>query len=183
MTCYPDNEGSLASTRFSAHGRGRYRHEQSCRGSILLLTVILLSLLSVLFLLVTNTVLLGTQARDSLRTSLEMLYIAEAGLAHGQAFCVMHGETSPLLATESEEEGEGTEADAEAPFGTWLPFGRGEYRVQAFRLRTDGQPFVEKDAGILLVATARRDGEGSRRACLLLDDPPSCRSLAWWETD
>ena len=34
------------------------------RGSILLLTVILLSLLSVLFLLVTNSVLLGTQARE-----------------------------------------------------------------------------------------------------------------------
>ncbi len=68
------------------------------RGSILLLTVILLSLLSVLLLLVTNSILLGTQARESLRTSLEMLYIAEAGLAHGQAFCVAHGETSPLLA-------------------------------------------------------------------------------------
>lgn len=158
--------------------------KRNTRGSILLLTVILLSLFSVLFLLVTSSVLLGTQARESLRTSLEMLYIAEAGLAHGQAFCVMHGETSLLLTTESEEEEEEeTEADTEAPFGTWLPFGRGEYRVEAFRLRTDVQHFVEKDAGILLVATARLDGEGSRRACLLLEDPPSCRSLAWWETD
>jgi len=152
------------------------------RGSILLLTVILLSFLSVLLLLVTNSILLGTQARESLRTSLEMLYIAEAGLAHGQAFCVAHGETSPLLA--GEEEGEVvSEPDAEAPFGAWLPFGEGEYRIQAFRLGTDAQPFVKKDTGILLVATARLDGEGRRRACLLLDDPPSCRSLAWWEPD
>jgi hypothetical protein len=152
------------------------------RGSILLLTVILLSFLSVLLLLVTNSILLGTQARESLRTSLEMLYIAEAGLAHGQAFCVAHGETSPLLAREEEGE-EVSEPDAEAPFGAWLPFGEGEYRIQAFRLGTDAQPFVKKDTGILLVATARLDGEGRRRACLLLDDPPSCRSMAWWEPD
>ena len=153
------------------------------RGSILLLTVVLLSLLSVLFLLATNSILLGTQARESIRASLEMLYIAEAGLAHGQAFCLAHGETSPLLAGEAEEEGEVSEPEPEAPFGAWLPFGGGEYRIQAFRLRTDAQPFVKKDTGILLVATARLDGEGRRRACLLLDDPPSCRSLAWWEPD
>jgi hypothetical protein len=152
------------------------------RGSILLLTVILLSLLSVLFLLVSNSILLGTQARQSLRSSLEMLYIAEAGLAHGQAFCLAHGETSPLLAREEEGE-EVSEPAAEAPFEAWLPFGEGEYRVQAFRLRTDPQPFLKRGAGILLVGTARLDGEGSRRACLLLDDPPSCRSLAWWEPD
>jgi len=152
----------------------------SC-GSILLLTLILLSFLSVLFLNVTNSILLGMQARESLRTSQEMLYIAEAGLAHGQAFCVTHGETSPLLAREEAEEA--SEPDAEAPFGAWLPFGGGEYRVQAFRLGLDAQPFVSKDTGILLVATARLDGEGQRRACLLLNDPPSCRSLAWWEPD
>jgi hypothetical protein len=151
------------------------------RGSILLLTVILLSLLSVLFLLVANSILMGTQARESMRTSLEMLYIAEAGLAHGQAFCVAHGETSPLLAREEEEEA--SEPDAEAPFGAWIPFGEGEYRVQAFRLGMDAQPFLKKDTGILLVATARLDGQGHRRACLLLDDPPSCRSAAWWEPD
>jgi hypothetical protein len=152
------------------------------RGSILLLTLILLSLLSVLLLLVTNSILLGTQARESLRTSQEMLYIAEAGLAHGQAFCFAHGETSPLLAREEEGE-EVSGPDAEAPFGAWLPFGGGEYRVQAFRLGMDAQPFVNRDTGILLVATARLDGEGRRRACLLLHAPPSCRSLAWWEPD
>jgi hypothetical protein len=109
-----------------------------------------------------------------------MLYIAEAGLAHGQAFCVAQGETSPLLARE-EEGVVVSESDAEAPFGPWLSFGRGEYRIQAFRLGTDAQPFVRRDTGILLVATARLDGEGRRRACMLLEDPPSCRSMAWWE--
>lgn len=155
---------------------------RNSRGSVLLLTVVLLSLLSVLLLLVANAIILGTQARESLRTSLEMLYIAEAGLAHGQAFCVAHGETSPLLAREEEAE-EASEPGAEAPFGAWIPFGEGEYRIQAFRLGTDAQPFVKKDTGILLVATARLDGEGRRRACLLLHDPPSCRSTAWWEPD
>jgi hypothetical protein len=155
--------------------------KRNSRGSILLLTVILLSLLAVLFLLVTNTILLGTQARESFRASLEMLYIAEAGLAHGQAFCVAQGETSPLLAGEAEEGGEGNEPDSKAPFEEWIPFGSGEYRIQAFLLHADAQPFVKKDTGILLVATARLSGEGRRRACLLLEDPPSCRSLAWWE--
>ncbi len=158
------------------------RQTLDSRGSVLLLTVIILSLLSVLLLLVTNSVLLGTQARESLRTSLELLYISEAGLAHGQAFCVAHGETSPLLVREEEGEKAG-EPEAEAPFGSWLPFGEGEYRIQAFRLGTDAQPFLKMDKGILLVATARLDGEGRRQACLLLDDPPSCRSMAWWEPD
>jgi len=160
-----------------------YNHKKlNSRGSILLLTLILLAVLSVLFLLVTNSVLLGTQSRQSLRTSLEMLYVAEAGLAHGRAFCVAHGENSPLL-TRREEGEEMIEPHAEAPFEAWLPFGKGEYRVQAFRLGTDPQPFLKKDSGVLFVATARLDGEGRRRVCLLLEDPPSCRSVAWWEPD
>jgi hypothetical protein len=175
-----DNEYPSASTRFALHDRGREALKQNCRGSILLLSVVLLSFLSVLLLLVTNSILLGTRARESLRASMEMLYIAEAGLAHGQAFCVAQGEASPLLDGEVEGE-EVSEADAEAPFGWWIPFGEGEYRIQAFRLGADAQPFLERDTGILLVATARLAGEGRRRACLLLQDPPSCRSLAWWE--
>ena len=152
------------------------------RGSILLLTVILLSLLSVLFLLVVNAFLLGTKARDSLRSAVEMLYVAEAGLAHGQAYCVDYGETSPLL-TREEQAQEVTEPDPKSPFDSWLSFGRGEYRIRAFRLGMDAQPFLARDTGVLLVATARLDSHGQRRACLLLDDPPSCRSLAWWEPD
>ena len=162
--------------------RASEHKKPNTRGSILLLTAILLSLLSVLLLLIANSILMGTQARDSLRTSLEMLYIAEAGLAHGQAFCVAHGESSPVLAREDEGEEVG-ESGAEAPFGAWLPFGKGEYWVQAFRLGADAQPFVQKDTGILLLATARLNGEGQRRACLLLEDPPSCRSMAWWEPE
>ena len=177
-----DSECPSASTRFALPDRGREALKQNCRGSILLLSVILLSFLSVLLLLVTNSILLGMRAGESLRTSVEMLYIAEAGLAHGQAFCVAHGETSPLLAGEEEGEEE-SEPDAETPFGSWIPFGEGEYRIQAFRLDTDTQHFLRKDTGILLVATARLDGEGRRRAFLLLHDPPSCRSLAWWEPE
>ncbi len=153
------------------------------RGSILLLAVVLLSLLSVLLLLATNFVLLGTKARKSIQASTEMLYIAEAGLAHGQAFCAAHGTSSPLLAPEEQgEEGE-SGWHPEDPFDTWIPFGNGAYRVEAFRLRTDEQPFVNRDSGILLVATSRLHGEGRRRTCLVLEDPPSCLPVAWWEPD
>jgi hypothetical protein len=152
-------------------------------GSILLLTVVLLSLLSVLFLLAANSVLLGTNARESLQASLEMLYIAEAGVAHGQAFCTAHGETSPALATEASAEGEEAEPGVEDPFGLWLPFAGGEYRLKSFRLEAETQPYVDRDSGILIVSTARLNGEGRRRVCLLLDDPPSCRTLSWWEPE
>jgi hypothetical protein len=154
------------------------------RGSILLLTVVLLSLLSVLFLFATNFVLLGARARDSLRVSVEMLYIAEAGLAHGQAFCAAYGESSPTLSGQTAEAGEGAEEPGgEDPFGERFPFGRGDYRVRAYRLGTDGQPYIERDSGVLLVSTARFEGEGGKRICLLLEEPPACRSLAWWEPE
>ncbi len=156
---------------------------ENCRGSVLLLTVVLISLLSVLLLAATNSILLGLRARDSLQASLEMLHVAGAGLAHGQAFCTAHGETSPSLGSAVETEDTEEEPAVEDPFGAWFPFGRGEYRIQAFRLGTDPQPFLKGDSGVLLVSTARLEGEGQRRACLLLEEPPSCRSLAWWEPD
>lgn len=153
------------------------------RGSVLLLTVVLLALLSVLFLLVTNSVLLGTRARKSLQASMEMFYIAEAGLYHGQAFCEAYGEKSSVLTRAIEEGGEVDESEIETPFDAWLSFGRGEYRINAYRLSTDTQPFVERDSGVLLVATARLQGDGRKRVCLLLDEPPSWRALAWWEPE
>lgn len=176
MTLLPDD-----THRAVARGRPQ-TGLTNCRGSLLLLTVILLCLLSVLFLFATNTVLLGTKVRESLLASVETLYIAEAGLSHGQAFCAAHGEEAFATAEETEGEG-GTEgSEIEAPFEAWLPFGRGEYRLQAYRLSTDAQPFVLRDSGILLVSTARlQEGEARRRVCLLLDEPPSCRALAWWE--
>ena len=165
-------------------GKGRRtRCFTESRGSVLLLAVVVLSLLAALFALITNSVLLGTQAGESLHASLEMLYIAEAGLAHGRAFCRACGETSSLLAGEAAETPSGGTSDDQAPFGGWIPFAGGAYRVQAFRLNSAPQSFIEKDSGILLVADARLHGEGRRRVCLLIDEPPSCRVLAWWEPD
>ncbi len=166
----------------SGKGWGKQRFTGS-EGSVLLLTVVILSLLAALFSLVTNSVLLGTKAGESLQASLEMLYIAEAGLSHGRAFCVASGVTSPLLSGETAETPNADTSYQEAPFGGWIPFGRGEYRVEAFRLQSAAQPFIKKDSGVLLVATARLEGEGQRRICLLIDEPPSCRILAWWEPD
>jgi hypothetical protein len=148
-----------------------------------LLTVILLSLLSVLYLLVTNSVILGTRARESLQASMRMFYIAEAGLSHAQAFCVASGERSSVLAGPVGNQEELSEPEDGGPFGNWFPFGDGEYRIQAYSLGEDPQPFVERDSGILFVATARLGGEGRKRICLLVEEPPSCNPLAWWEPD
>ncbi len=163
------------------HRRGGRIHTSLSRGSILILAVVLLSLLSVLALLIVNFVLLGTKVRNSLQASTEMLYIAEAGLAHGQAFCVAHGTDSSQLAPHMEELDEGGNSYEEDPFDVWHPFGNGEYRVRAFRLSTDTPPYLKHDSGVLLVATARLKGLGRRRVCLLLEDPPSCLPIAWWE--
>ena len=153
------------------------------RGSILLLTVVVLCLLSVLFLLATDSVLLGTKARQSLQDSLQMFYIAEAGLSHGQAFCVAAGETSFLSSEELEVGEDAGKPEVDDPFGVWVPFDRGKYQVEAYQLGLDEQPFVDRDSGILLVSTAQLEGIGQERACLLLDEPPSCSVLAWWEPE
>ena len=148
-----------------------------------MLTVIVLCLLSVLFLLATDSVLLGTKARQSLQDSIEMFYIAEAGLSYGQAFCVAAGETSFGSPGELEADEDAGRPDVDDPFGFWVPFGRGRYRVEAYQLGLDEQPFVDKDSGILLVSTAQIDGIGRKRAYLLIDQPPSCGVLAWWEPE
>jgi len=153
------------------------------RGSILLLTVVVLCLLSVLFLLATDSVLLGTRAKQSLQDSLEMFYIAEAGLSHGQAFCVAAGETYFVSPEELEVDEDAGKPEFDDPFGVWVPFGRGRYRVEAYVLGLDEQPFVDKDSGILLVSTAQLEGIGQKRVCLLVDEPPSCSVLAWWEPE
>jgi hypothetical protein len=151
------------------------------QGSVLLLTVIVLCLLSVLFLLATDSVILGTRATQSLTDSLEMFYIAEAGLSHGQAFCVMAGETSLVSTVELESEEEVSTPELGDPFGVWHPFGRGRYRVEAYELGLDEQPFLDRDSGILLVSTAQLEAIGQKRVFLLLDQPPSCSVLSWWE--
>jgi len=151
------------------------------QGSVLLLTVIVLSLLSVLFLLATDSVILGTRATQSLLDSLEMFYIAEAGLSHGQAFCVTAGETSFVSTADLESEEEVSKTEIDDPFGVWHPFGPGSYRVDAYQLGLDEQPFLDRDAGILLVSTARLEAIGQRQVFLLIDQPPSCSVLAWWE--
>jgi hypothetical protein len=153
------------------------------QGSILLLTVIVLCLLSVLFLLATDSVLLGTKATQSLRDSLEMFYIAEAGLSHGQAFCVDTGETFFVSPTELEGEEEAGKPEVDDPFGVWHPFGRGKYRVEAYQLGLDEQPFVDRDSGILLLSTAHLEGIGQKRIFLLIDQPPTCSVMAWWEPE
>jgi hypothetical protein len=167
-------------SRTSLYGR-RIACVAGSQGSVLLLTVIVLCLLSVLFLLATDSVLLGTKARQSLQDSFEMFYIAEAGLSHGQAFCLDGGETWFVSPEEPEADEDATKPEVDHPFGLWLPFGRGRYQVEAYQLGLDEQPFVNRDSGILLVSTAQLKGTGQRRVCLLMDQPPSCSVLAWWE--
>ena len=148
-----------------------------------MLTVIVLCLLSVLFLLATDSVLLGARARQSLQDSLEMFYIAEAGLSHGQALCVAAGETSFASSEELGANEDDGKPEVDDPFGVWVPFSRGRYQVEAYQLGLDEQPFVDRDSGILLVSAAQLEGIGQKRVCLLLDEPPSCGILAWWEPE
>jgi hypothetical protein len=164
---------------FAPGARWRRRTAPS-QGSILLLTVIVLCLLSLLLLLATNSVLLGTRARESVGDALAVFYIAEAGLSHGQAFCRACGEQSPVLAGEFDVAEEAGNCEVDVPFDAWLPFSDGRYRIRAYPLSTVEQPYVERDSGILLVSTGELEGKGRKRICLLLDEPPSCSALAWW---
>jgi hypothetical protein len=88
-----------------------------------------------------------------------------------------------VSSVEVEEDEDTGEPEVDDPFGLWLPFGPGRYRVEAYQLGLDEQAFVDRDSGILLVSTAQFEGTGQKRVCLLIDNPPSCSVLAWWEPE
>ena len=155
------------------------------KGSILFLTLMMTSFLSVLVLLATEIFTLSIQATQNFENSLQLFYVAEAGLAHGQAFCRIDGCDEVFNSGDGEggPEGESGEAVAFYPYYEWIAYDKGEYFLEAYMLSLgEDQPYLEKDSGVLIVATAALRGrENTKTLCLLLEEGPSWRPVAWWE--
>ncbi len=156
------------------------------RGGVLLMTLILSSFLSALILLAADSLLHGSKVVGSLETSMELLYLAEAGLAHGQAFCKARGNDYFSQDRASQNDASGRDENGavpEDPFERWIPFGRGRYYLEVHAFSQEGRstPYLARDSGILIVATAAIGEMRTREVCLLLSDPPGFEYLAWWE--
>ena len=154
------------------------------RGSVLFLITVVSCFLSALILLAVETFSLGIQAVGNYEDSLRLFYVAEAGLAHGQAFCRNYGcEEGFDLEEVGDPVGEIRQEMPPIPFYEWLDYGRGEYFLEIFLLHSGAvQPYLDKDSGVLIVATAALKGrENIKTLCLLLEEGPSWKPIAWWE--
>ena len=155
------------------------------RGSILLMTLILSSFLSVLLLLATESLLLGMKAQQFFESSVELFYLAESGMAHGQAFCRSERGAAFFSAGPKVIRPEDQEGNPDIPFDRWIPWGKGAYLL-TFRFplekETSGS-FPRRDSGILLTVKARFGSKQEKHLALLMEEPPSCNTLAWWEPE
>jgi hypothetical protein len=165
-------------------GRRAGRFAANPRGSALLLALLLSALLSVLLLGSAGAMLLAVRMQTSLEETTELFYLAEAALARGKAYCLSVSswphpeETAPG----SDPETGGTQPDS--PIGRWVSWGRGRFFLAAYDLdREAPAPALAAGSGILLVATAAIGEDREKKLCLLLEDPPSCRTMAWWEPE
>lgn len=155
------------------------------RGSVLLMTLILSLFLSVFLMLATDTLLLGMKSQRFTESSMELFYLAEAGLAHGQAFCRSERGEAFFLAKRNGSLTEDDEKDPAFPFDHWIPWGEGNYLLTV-RVPTEKDPasiFLERDSGILLRVRATLGVNQTKSLILLMEEPPSCRTLAWWEPE
>ncbi len=155
------------------------------QGSILVVTVFLLSSLFILVLTATETVLLARKAQRALEISVESFYIAEAGLARAQAVCPKLY-TAPLPGDGDDEWKNGSEEGDNPDFSQakWIPFGNGKYFLSV-RFVADlppEHPLTTLGSGILVEALARVEQHNEIGITILLDDPPSCRLIAWWQS-
>ncbi|MEW6442511.1 MAG: hypothetical protein AB1640_16350 [bacterium] len=168
------------------------------QGTVLLFTLILSAFLSGLLLLATTARIFDAKGSRFLEESIRLLYLADSGLAHGQAYCMTRGadaldpeggETGDGEAAGDQGEGEGGAGGAgeiayeDRPFGRWISFGGGQYRLEAFDLTRQSSPYLARDSGVLLVCTSSVAGMPGRKLCLLLDGPPAWKRLAWWEPE
>ena len=155
------------------------------RGSVLLMTLILSFFLSVFLLLATDTLLLGMKSQRFTESSMELFYLAEAGLAHGQAFCRSDRGEAFFLDKRNQSLTEDDEVDPEYPFDHWIPWGKGNYLLTV-RVPTEKDPsaiFLARDSGILLLVKATLGLNQTKSLILLMEEPPSCKTLAWWEPE
>jgi len=150
------------------------------RGSILLMTLILCSFLSVCLLLAADSLLMGNKAQDAFRSSLDLFYLAEAGLAHGRSFCMTHDVQDMLEQSGDAEEGDG---EPLSPFHDRIDWGGGSYSLKAYLPADSGERAlpVQGASGLLLSVSANLGPDRNKRLLVLLEEPPSCRVLAWWE--
>jgi len=151
------------------------RRESGARGSVLVVTLLLVSALSVLMMMAADTVLLAHRVQQAFESSWKGFYVAEAGLAHARFLC-----------SSLEPDGGGLEADPAdpVPWGRWVPFGDGAYYLTAQFLKDApaGAPLSSMQTGFLVEVSARVGTCRETRIKMLLEDPPSCRTVAWWQT-
>ena len=160
---------------FGARPVRRGRERIAARGSVLVVSVVIMSALSVLVLTAANTILLAHRIQCAFEESVHSFYVAEAGLAHARALC-------PFLepgAPDPDDDPEHT-----LPWGTWVPFGDGAYHL-TYRFLQDGPshlPLAAKGSGMLVEGSGRISPGRETRIKMLLHDPPSCEVVAWWQT-
>jgi len=153
---------------------GEWRTNGSASGSILVVTVLVVCALSVLLLTAADTVLLAHRVQLAFEDSLRAFYVAEAGLAHARALC-------PAMGAGGIDPGE--DRASPLPWARWVPFGDGAYRLTA-RFLGEGparSPLSQKKTGLLVEVCGRTGPGHETRIKMLLEDPPSCRVIAWWQ--
>ena len=140
------------------------------KGSVLLMSLLLCAFLSALLLGAAGSVLYAARVEKSFEESAQLFYIAEAGLARGKAFC-------RSVSAWPEDE-------TDTPFSRWIAWGPGRFYVVAYDLsRNRPAPSFTRGTGILMVATAAMGERRQQRVCMLMEEPPSCQTLAWWEPE
>ena len=138
------------------------------RGSILLVTLFMMSFLSILLFKTTETVLLANKAQIAFEHSVKLFYVADAGLAHAQALCRQGGSEEQMSVF---------------PWNQWVSFIEGNYFLKT-SYPSDPHPFqrgLKLESGMLIEVVGKLGPSMVTRIHMLLDDPPSCNILAWWQ--
>jgi len=147
----------------------------TARGSVLVVVVLVTCALSVLVLAAGETAVLARRVQVSFERGLQGLYTAEAGLAHARQLC---GSLASVAENPEAEKGR-----AGGVWDRWVPFGQGAYRVRATLLggAPAGTPLSARGGGVLVEVRSRVGAGQETRIVSLLEDPPSCKVVAWWQ--
>ena len=151
----------------------------------MLLTAILIFFLSTLLCLATDSYNIGTKSVKAFEEATQLFYLAEAGLAHGYAYCQAEGCAGELFFETSEEHLESFDSSSASPLYKWTSYGKGRYYLEVFDLKEIGlHPLLNRDSGILIVVTAYLDNIPSQKQlCLLIEAAPGWKKIAWWEPE
>lgn len=152
-------------------------------GSVLLMALILCSFLSICLLCATDSLLMNLRAQRAFESSLDLFYVAEAGLAHARAFCMTHALQDIVAGNEGKEMSESDGENPGSPFDHRIVWGGGSYFLKAYLpAESEGRSIpVQGASGLLLSISASLDSSQEKHLLVLVEEPPSCRTLAWWE--